>query len=245
MIETDGKPSSLVLTGSDLAPPRISSGPPLPLRELEALPRPGPAVLLAFLDAGIPGQETLILQLLLQLRIENHQGPRDAVANRVRLARDPAALDGGKHVESYFVFRQYQRYLDGHPGHPDHVSKPGGRYERIHGRGPGGNNRRRSHPAGSAHDGPRRGRSHRCAGIGTLQLCPRLRRPGALLRTLGDGGEHDVGDADASHEQGYPGDEHHHDVEHPLRLLALSKQLKGHNDLVVLPVVELLQERGW
>ena len=54
-----------------------------------------------------------------------------------------------------------------------------------------------------------------------------------LARPLEHGGQHDVHDADAAHEQRDAGDAAHDHVEQPLRLPALLEQLLGHDQLVV------------
>ncbi len=59
---------------------------PLPLAELEALAGAGLSVLLAFLLAGVAGQEPGRLEALAQLAVELEQGARDAVADGARLA---------------------------------------------------------------------------------------------------------------------------------------------------------------
>src|SRR4029079_17459932 len=60
----------------------------LTLAELEAAPRALLSVLLAFLDAGVPGQEAGLLQPLPQLEVEFAERARDAVT-------DGAGLGGG------------------------------------------------------------------------------------------------------------------------------------------------------
>src|SRR5215210_7672160 len=67
----------------------------LALRELEAAARLRPAVLLALDDAGVAGEEAFALDRGAQRRLVAGQRGRDAVADRARLARQAAALDGG------------------------------------------------------------------------------------------------------------------------------------------------------
>src|SRR6185436_9102873 len=83
----------------------------LTLAELEAAPRALLSVLLALLDAGVPGQESRLLEALAQLEVELAQRARDAVADRARLGRRPAAGDDGQHVELLGRFRDREGLL--------------------------------------------------------------------------------------------------------------------------------------
>src|SRR4026207_1255975 len=67
-------------------PERLPGVPPLPFTELEALACAGQTVLLAFLDARVRRQQTVLLQQLPQLAVEFDQRARDAEADRARLA---------------------------------------------------------------------------------------------------------------------------------------------------------------
>src|SRR5438067_3741002 len=76
------KPSSWSAAGRDgpeaCRPPRGGSKFEwLTLAELEAAPRALLSVLLALLDAGVPGEEARLLEPLAQLQVELAQGPRD------------------------------------------------------------------------------------------------------------------------------------------------------------------------
>lgn len=59
---------------------------------------------------------------------------------------------------------------------------------------------------------------------------------------LGDGGEHDVHDADATHEEGDGGDGAEDDVEHALGGLGFAQELEGDDELEVFLLVEVVEE---
>src|SRR5437667_12797039 len=59
----------------------------LPLRELDPLPRPRPARLLALDRTRIPGQQALFPQLLAVPLVGEAQRPRDRETQRARLTR--------------------------------------------------------------------------------------------------------------------------------------------------------------
>ena len=63
-----------------------------------------------------------------------------------------------------------------------------------------------------------------------------------LAGPLGHGGQHDVHDADAAHQQGDGGDGAQHDVENALGLLGLPEQLQRDDDLVIVLIVEAAQQ---
>src|SRR5215470_20040502 len=71
----------------------------LALRVLRRLPSLLQAVLLALLDAGVPGQEARSLQGSPVLRVDQREGACDAQPQRARLAGDTATGDAGHHVE--------------------------------------------------------------------------------------------------------------------------------------------------
>src|SRR5580698_3034223 len=71
----------------------------LPLAELEPLPGALPPVLLALFAARVASYQTLGLQLAPQLRIELHQGPRNAELHRVSLPAHSTAQHVGDHVK--------------------------------------------------------------------------------------------------------------------------------------------------
>src|SRR5262245_56846553 len=81
----------------------------LAFAELEPLARSSESVLLALLDARVRRQETILLQLLPQLRVELHERPRDAEPHRASLSVDAAAVDGCQDVELVARLRQEQR----------------------------------------------------------------------------------------------------------------------------------------
>src|SRR5690606_8741755 len=56
--------------------------------------------LLALLDAGVPGEEALLLQLGAELRLDRGERTGDAVSQRAGLARDAAAVQAGVDVEA-------------------------------------------------------------------------------------------------------------------------------------------------
>ena len=68
----------------------------LPLRELRALARALQAGLLALLDAGVPGEEALPLELGAQGLVGHGEGAGDAVAQRPGLAGDAAAVEDAR-----------------------------------------------------------------------------------------------------------------------------------------------------
>src|SRR5713101_3417960 len=84
------------------------------LAELEAATGALLPVLLPLLGAGVPGEESRLLELAPQLEVEHAEGPRDAVAQGPRLGGDPAAVQGGQDVEFLVGLGQRERLLDQH-----------------------------------------------------------------------------------------------------------------------------------
>src|SRR5271168_1949261 len=106
---------------STLATPRTPSVPNLalatrlPLGVLGSLAGLLQAVLLRFLLAGVPGQETRLLQRAAQLGIELAQGPGDAEAERSCLTRHPAPVDGDIDVPGLRLLSEPQGLGHDHP----------------------------------------------------------------------------------------------------------------------------------
>src|SRR6185436_14606693 len=71
-------------------------------------------VLLALLDAGVPGEEAGLLEALAQLQVEHAEGPGDPVPHRARLGIGAAAVHGGDHVELLHGLREDERLLEEH-----------------------------------------------------------------------------------------------------------------------------------
>src|SRR5205814_4538276 len=84
------------------------------LAELEAAPRALLSVLLALLDARVPGEEPRLLEALAQLQVELAQRARDTVAQRARLGNGPAPGEGGHHVELLGRLRDREGLLGQH-----------------------------------------------------------------------------------------------------------------------------------
>ena len=84
----------------------------LTLRELEAATRLGATVLLALDHARIAGEEAVGLQPLAQIRLEQRQRARDAVAQRAGLRRDAAAVQLRDHVHARLVADRLERLAD-------------------------------------------------------------------------------------------------------------------------------------
>ena len=82
------------------------------LRVLWRLPGLLQAVLLALLDAGIPGKEARPLQGNPVFRVDQRQGTCDPQPQRTRLAGDPAAGDAGGHVELPLGPEGHERLID-------------------------------------------------------------------------------------------------------------------------------------
>src|SRR6188474_1521374 len=71
----------------------------LTLAELEAAPRALLSVLLALLDAGVPREESRLLEALAQLEVELAERARDAMTDGPGLSGGAAPGDDGQHVE--------------------------------------------------------------------------------------------------------------------------------------------------
>src|SRR5580704_320526 len=84
------------------------------LGELEAAARPGATIFLALDDAAVARQEAALLHSAAQIRLVLGERLGDAVAHRAGLARQPAARDGGDHVELLAALRDVERLLDDH-----------------------------------------------------------------------------------------------------------------------------------
>src|SRR6266516_400855 len=82
------------------------------LRVLRCLPGLLQAVLLALLDAGIPGKEARPLQGSPVFRVDQYQGTCDPQPQRTRLAGDPAAGDAGGHIELPLGPEGHERLTD-------------------------------------------------------------------------------------------------------------------------------------
>src|SRR5687768_15891460 len=100
----------------------------LPLRELEALPRSLPAVLLALLHAAVAGEVAGVAKLLVHagggtfrgaLHGDGDRAEHDleraghALADRARLTREAAAVNLDLHIEAVLHLGQQQRAEDG------------------------------------------------------------------------------------------------------------------------------------
>src|SRR5687767_13545304 len=107
---TPASSRSFIAIGSKL-PPVLS----LALAELEALPGARQPVLLPFLGARVPRQQTVLLEGPPQLRVERHERPRDAEPERAGLAGHAAAVHVGQHIELIGRLGQDQRLADLHP----------------------------------------------------------------------------------------------------------------------------------
>src|SRR6266545_3968470 len=88
--------------------------PPLTLAELEAAPGALLSVLLALLDAGVPREESRLLEALPEFQVELAQRARDAVADGSRLRRRTTAGDDGQHVELLGRLRDREGLLGHH-----------------------------------------------------------------------------------------------------------------------------------
>src|SRR5215213_3982622 len=86
----------------------------LAFRELEALARALLAVLLAFLGAGVAGDEAGVLERGAEVGVELHQRARDAVAHGAGLAGRAAARDVDDDVELAGGVGERQRLADDH-----------------------------------------------------------------------------------------------------------------------------------
>src|SRR5580693_31224 len=84
----------------------------LPLGVLRRLPGLLQAVLLALLDPGVPGHETGLLQRRAVLRVDQHQRPGHAEAQRAGLPGDATAGDPGHHVELTLAAERHERLVD-------------------------------------------------------------------------------------------------------------------------------------
>src|SRR5215207_1273420 len=82
----------------------------LPLRELRALAGALEAGLLALLDAGVPGEEALLLELGAQRLVGDRQRAGDAVAQGACLAGDAAAVQDRRDVEPALGARRRERH---------------------------------------------------------------------------------------------------------------------------------------
>src|SRR6266576_124571 len=82
------------------------------LRVLRRLPGLLQAILLALLDAGIPGKEARPLQGNPVFRVDQRQGACDPEPQRTRLAGDPAAGDAGGHIELPLGPEGHERLTD-------------------------------------------------------------------------------------------------------------------------------------
>src|SRR5665213_2175135 len=91
---------------SFIAMPNKSS---LSFTELEAFPRSGHPVFLAFLGARVAREQPLGLQRLAELEVVDHERPRDAEAHGAGLARHAAAGDRREDVELIRGFGEHER----------------------------------------------------------------------------------------------------------------------------------------
>src|SRR5581483_6506394 len=89
----------------------------LPLRELEAAARLGPAVLLALDDARVAGEEAAALEHAAQIRLVPHQCFGKAVANRTGLAGEAAAGHRAADVILALPIGSDERLLNQHAQH--------------------------------------------------------------------------------------------------------------------------------
>src|SRR5437660_650371 len=86
----------------------------LSLRELEALAGAFLSVLLAFLDAGIAGNQARLFQRRSQVAVVFNQGPRDPVTNSAGLASGATAGNVYQHVKLVRRLSQLQRLANNH-----------------------------------------------------------------------------------------------------------------------------------
>src|SRR6266545_6437963 len=93
---------------------RLNQPPSLTLAELEAAPGALLSVLLALLDAGVPREESRLLEALPEFQVELAQRARDAVADGSRLRRRTTAGDDGQHVELLGRLRDREGLLGHH-----------------------------------------------------------------------------------------------------------------------------------
>src|SRR6476619_7090283 len=110
-MEIDARSHLLLAAGLSAFSCRLKT---LSLTELEPGPRSALPVLLAFLHAGIPRDEPLLLQLLSQLGVVVGQRARDAVPDGARLSRRPAAGHRHVDVEALRRLRREEGLLDHH-----------------------------------------------------------------------------------------------------------------------------------
>ena len=75
------------------------------------------------------------------------------------------------------------------------------------------------------------------------RVAPRARRMPISAGALGDGGQHDIHDANAADQQRDGGDRTQHDVEDLLGALGPPEQFQRHHDLVILLLVMALEQR--
>ena len=86
----------------------------LSLGKLEAFPSTLLSVLLAFLDSGIAGHQTCMLESWTKIGIELEQRSRNAVSDRSRLARRTTAGDIDDEVKLVRGFSQLQWLTNNH-----------------------------------------------------------------------------------------------------------------------------------
>src|SRR5688572_5594740 len=86
----------------------------LPLAELEAAAGALLPVLLALLDAGVPGEEARLLEPLAQLEVEHAQRAGDAVPQRAGLGHRAAPVEVRDHVELLQGLGHRERLLGHH-----------------------------------------------------------------------------------------------------------------------------------
>src|SRR3954453_9401297 len=94
-------------------PPNAPVPDTLALAELEALARPGQAVFLALLGAGVAREEAVFLERLAKLGVERHERAGDAEPHGAGLAGHAAAVHRHQHVELVGGLGQDERLLDG------------------------------------------------------------------------------------------------------------------------------------